>query len=73
MKDHLHFNLVSFISIKWGETGQNHIRTCLEVGMRARWVSKKIGLIVILRYASIPMKTFTSIKKFQKFNVLDVN
>ena len=72
-KDHLHFNLVSFIYIKWGETRQNHIPTCLELGMRTRRVSKKINLIVIFRYASIPMKIFTSIKKFQKFNVLNVN
>ena len=40
-KDHLHFNLVSFIYIKWGETRQNHIPTCLELSMRERWVSKK--------------------------------
>ena len=72
-KDHLHFNLVLFIFIKWGETRQNHIPTYLELGMRARWVSKKINLIVILRYASIPMKIFTSIQKFKKFNVLNVN
>ena len=61
---------MSFVYIKWGEIRQNHIRTCLELGPRARRVSKKISLIVILRYASIPMKVFTSIKKF---NVLDIN
>ena len=61
---------MSFIYIKWGEIRQNYIRTCLELGPRARRVFKKISLIVILRYASIPMKVFTSIKKF---NVLDIN
>ena len=61
---------MSFIYIKWGEIRQNYIRTCPELGLRPRRVSKIISLIVILRYTSIPMKVFTSIKKF---NVPDVN
>ena len=61
---------MSFIYIKWGEIRQNYIRTCLELGLRVRRVFTKISLIVILRYASIPIKVFTSIKKF---NVPDVN